>query len=803
MTRVHRKVSRLGAILGLPALLVLATAAGPCAQVPTPPAPDLASQGVTVLDRAVSYEKDVEPVLESRCVVCHGCYDAPCQLLFSSHDGVQRGATKLPVYDSSRLEAERPTRLFVDAQSTEEWRARGFFPVLGGRPQGAATLPSDSLILSMLALGRAHPFPEGQRLPEAVALDIDRKLSCAEADELDAYARDHPLGGMPYGMAPLRGEELRVLASWIAQGSPPPPPAPPLPPSAAAQVARWEAFLNGSSPKERITARYLYEHWFLAHLVFDDAPGGPFFRVVRSRTAPGQPIDEIATIRPYDDPGAGPFWYRLRPLDESIVHKNHIVYELGPAKLQRLQELFLASAWQPTRMPGYSPEEASNPFLAFDEIPARSRYAYLLDDAQYFVMTFIRGPVCRGQVAVDVIEDQFWIAFVAPERDLSVVDPRFLDETAKLLSLPAEHRGLVVPGDLWLEYNIEQNRYLDRRADLYDAIDPEQRGPALDWIWDGDGQNPNALLTVFRNFDNATVVRGFVGEIPKTAWVMDYPIFERIYYDLVAGFDVFGNVAHQVATRLYMDHLRMQSENLFLGFLPADQREAIRASWYRGATRQVAYALTDRLRALDHGTQIPFTSSDPKRELLEKILARDAAVAGPPDTLNRCERPPCDRSDANRVERSVERELQRIASVRGGFVQLLPEVTFLRVRVGTSGPSDLVYALVHNAAHSNVAFMFGDDARRLPEEDTLTVVRGHFGSYPNFFLETDASALRSFVDDLAALRSDADLERFVDRHGIRRSSARYWETVDWLHADLRRRSPGDAAIYDLGRYGNL
>ena len=65
----------------------------------------------------------------------------------------------------------------------------------------------------------------------------------------------------------------------------------------------------------------------------------------------------------------------------------------------------------------------------------------------YFVMTFIRGPVCRGQVAVDVIEDQFWVAFVDPERDLSVVAAPFIDETAKLLSLPAEHGGLVIPGD--------------------------------------------------------------------------------------------------------------------------------------------------------------------------------------------------------------------------------------------------------------------------------------------------------------------------------------------------------------------
>ncbi len=80
---------------------------------------------------------------------------------------------------------------------------------------------------------------------------------------------------------------------------------------------------------------------------------------------------------------------------------------------------------------------------------------------------------------------------------------------------------------------------------------------------------------------------------------------------------------------------------------------------------------------------------------------------------------------------------------------------------------------------------------------------GHFGSYPNFFFEIDASDARPFADEIRALRSDADLERFVDRHGIRRTSARYWETVDWIHADLRRRSPREAGLYDLARYQNL
>ena len=34
---------------------------------------------------------------------------------------------------------------------------------------------------------------------------------------------------------------------------------------------------------------------------------------------------------------------------------------------------------------------------------------------------------------------------------------------------------------------------------------------------------------MFRNFDNATVVKGFVGDVPKTLWVMDYPMLERTY----------------------------------------------------------------------------------------------------------------------------------------------------------------------------------------------------------------------------------------------------------------------------------
>jgi len=40
----------------------------------------------------VSYNHDIKPLLEKRCVVCHSCYDAPCQLKLSSGEGITRGA---------------------------------------------------------------------------------------------------------------------------------------------------------------------------------------------------------------------------------------------------------------------------------------------------------------------------------------------------------------------------------------------------------------------------------------------------------------------------------------------------------------------------------------------------------------------------------------------------------------------------------------------------------------------------------------------------------------------------------------
>ena len=71
-------------------------------------------------------------------------------------------------------------------------------------------------------------------------------------------------------------------------------------------------------------------------------------------------------------------------------------------------------------------------------IPVKSRYKFLLDEARFFIEGFIKGPVCSGQVALSVIEDQFWVTFFDPDAEIMSLNDEFLSATADYLASPAE-----------------------------------------------------------------------------------------------------------------------------------------------------------------------------------------------------------------------------------------------------------------------------------------------------------------------------------------------------------------------------
>ncbi|MGB5924383.1 MAG: fatty acid cis/trans isomerase, partial [Syntrophobacteria bacterium] len=262
----------------------------------------------------ISFYDEVQPILERRCDVCHGCYDAPCQLKLTCYEGLERGGTTKLVYDSARLRPDKPTRLFVDANSVEEWRQMGFHPVLNERNQTPQANLENSVVNLMLQLKKENPLPETELLPASFDISLDKKQNCTTAEDFSEYKKKYPLWGMPYALPGLTDKEHKTIVEWLRQGGLITP-RPPMSARAKKTINQWEEFLNGRSLKQQLVSRYIYEHLFMGHIHFDTLPDREFYRLVRSKTAPGEPVVEINTVRPYDDPGVAKFYYRLRKIE--------------------------------------------------------------------------------------------------------------------------------------------------------------------------------------------------------------------------------------------------------------------------------------------------------------------------------------------------------------------------------------------------------------------------------------------------------------------------------------------------------
>ncbi|MCQ4297370.1 fatty acid cis/trans isomerase [Pseudomonas stutzeri] len=745
----------------------------------------LAGRAVQAED--LSYQRDIQPIFTAKCVACHACYDSPCQLNLGSGEGASRGGHKLPVYNGVRVKAQQPTRLFLDADGDAAWRRKGFHSVLGAENNQAA------LMARMLELGRSQPLVPNAKLPPGLDIGIGRENSCPRPGEFDTYARKTAHGGMPFAVTGLSDNEYSTVQRWLEQGAPVEHRQ--LTPSAvdASQIAEWERLLNTPGARGSLVGRWLYEHLYIAHLYFEGGEGGHFYQVVRSRTPSGEPVDPIATRRPNDDPGTR-FSYRLRPISDVIVHKTHITYRLSATKLARVQSLFFDGAWTVDAVPGYGANHRANPFKTFQAIPAEVRYQFMLDNAEYFVRTFIRGPVCRGQIATDVIRDNFWVFFQDPQHDLYVTDRRYREQTTPLLAMPGQFDEMGGLFAFWKTYRVKRNQYEQLRTQAY------ANKPA-DWkqIWSG---NDNALLSIFRQHDSSSVRKGLIGEIPQTLWWMDFPLLERTYYQLVVNFDVFGNVSHQGQTRLYFDLIRNGAELNFLRLLPAASRQAILNGWYeKGGQLKLLLAYT----SIDSSTPslLELGKADAKRAFARQLLARYTGINAAPDPINRCQGGHCYRSDQPVPLQLAEQALSRLTSkIAAGLpvIQQLPEATLLRIEYGDRRE---IYSLLRNRAHSNVAFMYGESLRWQPRLDTLTVYPGILSSYPNFLFSLPASDVPAFVAALEQAKESGDFERLVERWGIRRSHPDFWRYFNDLTRYLEETDPVEAGVLDMSRYENL
>ena len=745
----------------------------------------------------IDYLTDVKPILDKRCVTCHSCYNSPCQLKLSSFEGADRGASKELVYKVERFSAQAPTRLFIDANSTQAWRSKGFYSVTQNSAEEGF---NDSTLAHLLHQKMQNPISYGEYRPE-----LDELICAKNGEEVAEFIDEHPNRGMPYGFPALSKAEYKTVLTWLQQGAHGPTSTqqtalekPSI--GASETIVKWESFLNQSDAKHQVTARYLYEHLFLAHLHFPEAPK-EFYEVVRSKTPPSQPIDIIATVRPFDSPGVDNFYYRIRKIHATIVHKTHIVFELDAVQYESINRLFIESTWigEPHVM-DYQEVRSANPFLTYAQIPALSRYQFLLNNSEYITRTFIRGPVCKGQVALNVIHDHFWMMFIDPAHDLTIQDPQFITDQSLNLSMPIEKGSAMGLFSTFSDrYRTRYSKYVDAKGDLYRG---SSKHINMDYIWKGSMAQDAPLLTVYRHFDSASVRKGAIGQLPRTMWVMDYPQFERLYYTLVAGFDVFGNLSHQTNVRRYMDFLRMEGELNFSAFLPVSQRYEIIKSWYVGDD---AYA-NFKSHRVDIVSDIKYETKNVKRELVEKIvqehLLKETGISFDENYVRADELLPNYLPLTYKSEADYIHALRVVSRPGTAFMKLInganSNVALLHV-IKEDG-NDSVVSIVINRWHDNVNSLFDEEDRLDASKDTADFIRGSMGSYPNFFFVVKEKDLPDFFDLLEHYQDTPEYIAKLLHYGVARNDIDFWDDYDWFQEKFYKSAPVQSGLYDLNRY---
>jgi hypothetical protein len=239
---------------------------------------------------------------------------------------------------------------------------------------------------------------------------------------------------------------------------------------------------------------------------------------------------------------------------------------------------------------------------------------------------------------------------------------------------------------------------------------------------------------------------------------------------------------------MYMDFLRMEGEFNFITLLPLAQREGTRDAWYRGdsrSTREQVYG--------GPGTTLPvesavrYTTSDARRELLEQLKARLGPVMNTRLDL------------ALNAPEALGAPLRELAAISGASLQWLPEVTLLIVDT-PDGPT--TFTLLRNTAHASVSHLLGERKELRPEEDTLTVVPGVVGSYPNVFYRLGAAQIPALADAIRHLGSEKEYAALAQRWAVRRTDPAFWAVSDDVLARYGKAQPLEAGVLDYNRLEN-
>ena len=122
------------------------------------------------------------------------------------------------------------------------------------------------------------------------------------------------------------------------------------------------------------------------------------------------------------------------------------------------------------------------------------------------------------------------------------------------------------------------------------------------------------------------------------------------------------------------------------------------------------------------------------------------------------------------------------------------------IRIQMNSGENLIYTLVINRWHKNVALLFNEDARLDSTKDRINFVKGFIGSYPNVFVNVKQDDLSEFFSLLQNYKDIPSDNIKVQKFAVNRANPDFWEVFDWFDKEFKKQDPVNYGLFDLNRY---
>ncbi|MDD4976527.1 MAG: fatty acid cis/trans isomerase [Bacteriovorax sp.] len=717
----------------------------------------------------------VQPLLAKRCVACHSCYEAPCLMHFTSYEGIQRGLTK---HDSLEVLKTVPRNRTKDAATylgtnnsprwdQPEWAKRDFFPIFQLGSNNLLNLDN-----SIFAMALQHGKENAPGFSLQPSLYPPAHVCAKDSEELKSIYQKYPQSGMPYALPGLEESEYQVLNEWMQKGAPGPSSDTKKvwdEPTSPKTILKFENFFNQTSPKASLTARYIYEHAIMAHIHFSGTPNDEFYELVRASNSSGV-VKELVTEKG-NDPTPAPFVYRLHRIHDVIVRKTHALWELNEGSLVEWTKLFLDPTWDDeaniqAHYDSLDSYDRQDPMKYFSPIPSKSRFTFMVRNAEMLVGEIVRSPSCSGKIATYAIKDHFWVFFLTAEGNEKY-------QKTKKMSLS----------------------FIDKVKDkIKDKVFSNKLSEKASVAINEKDIDSKMSLSLFRHDKNVTVHKGLWGGDPQSFWVMDYDNYEDLYYNLVINYKPWGNVMHRVLTWEHMVKNRKVAESRFVDlFLSGDKDCTNCATWVWDRWENSSF---------NRNSNEEMMISTTLKKVQNKILSvMDDTANNQADTLNDFSNRTTDYPKTI-LEKWEQQMLELTHKENIALLKNLPDLIYVKL-IDENG-EDRIYSLILNKTYTT-----NNDITRgtidqnlifLPEKNTLIMIKGLIGNHPNLFVTLKIDNAFDFVDKLKMIRSNQDWMALRDQFATHRNTADFWKTYDNFLNWQYRNDPLNAGVIDLNYY---